>query len=104
MSTITLELFELRKLLADQAELGAKQALIKAGVAAPVISQSQAYDMYGRKTVDRWVKDGLINRIKHGDRNCAVNFNAMELEVLSKSSNRHIYFLGLEKRNASQVV
>jgi hypothetical protein len=102
--TVTLELFELRKLFADAAELGAKQLSIKAGLTSPVISASNAYEIYGRKTVERWVKDGLIERIKHGERNSSVNFDAMALEVLSKSSDRLRYFLNLEKGNGSQVV
>ena len=90
--SITLELFELRNLLADAAELGATRALIHVGQLRPFLSQSEAYKIYGRKLIERWIKEGLIKAEKDGARNSGVRLDRLRLEVLAKSSNRASYF------------
>ncbi len=95
--SVTLELFELRKLLTDQGEIAARNVLISLGLTKPTLSAKEAYTLYGRKTVERWVREGLITPHKDGPKNSAVRYAAIELEVLSKSSNRLSYFLSLEQ-------
>jgi hypothetical protein len=89
---ISIEVFELRNLLTDAAELGAKKALISAGITRPTISQTKAYELYGRARVDRWVKDKLIKRNKDGKNTSSVTFDALDLETLDKTKNRIRYF------------
>jgi len=57
---IEIELFELRRLLTDAVELGAKKALQEAGILKPYLKKSEAYRLYGRGVVDRWIEEGLI--------------------------------------------
>lgn len=89
---INLELFDLGKMLGDAAKLGAKQALIEAGLSKPFLSATKAHSIYGRKTIERWVREGLIIPHKDGERNSAVRFDSLLLETLSKSSNHLSYF------------
>jgi hypothetical protein len=89
---VRLELFELMNLLADATELGAKRALIGAGLETPFLSATKAYTLYGRKTVERWVRERLIVPQKDGQKNSGVRLDKMTLETLSKSSNRLGYF------------
>ncbi|WP_295675919.1 hypothetical protein [uncultured Mucilaginibacter sp.] len=98
---VTLELYELSNLLTDAAELGAKQMSIAAGLTPPFYSASQAYKLYGRKLVERWVEENLIKPCKDGDRNHNLRYDSLRLEALAKSSNRIAYFTNIEKRNAA---
>lgn len=90
---VTLQLFELKNLLTDAVELGAKKALIDAGISRPTISQTQAYELYGRARVDKWVKNRWIKRCKQGNNTSSVTFDSLELQILDKTKQRARYFL-----------
>lgn len=55
---------QLSELLKDAAELGAQRALSGAGILKPNLKKSEAYTIYGRSIVDRWIRERLINRKK----------------------------------------
>lgn len=88
---VTLERFDLKMLLADAMEIGAKKALIETGNLKPYLSKNEAYRAYGRRIVDRWLMEDLIKPIKDGSETAKVRLSRMELEILSKSSNRRTY-------------
>ena len=92
-----IELFELRCLLTDAVELGAKKALQEAGILKPYLKKSEAYRLYGRGIVDRWIEEGLIKIRKDGNQSAAWRLDRIELEVVAKSLNRHTY-LSVEER------
>lgn len=92
-----IELFELRRLLTDAVELGAKKALQEAGILKPYLKKSEAYRLYGRGIVDRWIEEGLIKIRKDGNQSAAWRLDRIELEIVAKSLNRHTY-LSVEER------
>lgn len=87
---VTLERFDLKMLLADAMEIGMKKAMVETGVLKPYMSKNEAYRVYGRGIVDRWLREDLIKPIKDGA--CAkARLSRMDLEILSKCSNRRTY-------------
>lgn len=88
---------QLSNLLAQAAELGAMTALSKTGVIKPFVKRSDAFRMYGRGTIERWVKEGLITPIKDGEASAAWRLDRVELENVARTSNRHTY-LSTEER------
>jgi hypothetical protein len=85
--------------LVDFAEIGAKKALIDAGVIRPYLKLREAYRLYGEAQVKRWLKEGLINSVKDGNNNATVRINRIEIEAASKASNRATY-LTTQERNS----
>lgn len=90
--TIELELFQLKGLLQDATELGATKALTATGALKPYMSKSEAYKMYGRRQVDRWLREGLIKKIKDGTDTSNIRLDRVELETCAKTSNRASWF------------
>ncbi len=91
-----IEAFQLRNMLIAAAELGATRALIKVGKIKPFMSKSEAYKLYGRGTVDRWIAEGNLKPCKDGNNTSTVRIDRMRLEELSMASNQTTY-LGLIK-------
>jgi len=71
-------------------KLGGVHALVAAGEAPATISQAQAYKLYGRNDIDRWVQEGLIKRIQDGNHS-KVRYSLIELTNVALNSNRHTY-------------
>lgn len=84
----TLQAHEIRRLMTESMELGAKKTLVELGLLTPYLSKQQAYKMYGRAQVDRWLKEKLISKIKDGTNSSSIRLSRMELETVSKTSNR----------------
>jgi len=89
MNTVTMTISELRALMVDAGTVAAKKALTDAGLVKATMSKRAAYKKYGQPTVDRWLKNGLIqpNRDNYGK--FSFRLDANELEALSKADNRH---------------
>ena len=83
-----IEEYQLRTMLTDAAELGGKKALISIGKLSPTISKAEAYRLYGRAQVDRWIDERLIIPQKDGENTSRVRLDRMRLETIAKSSNR----------------
>jgi hypothetical protein len=82
---------QLIALLKDQAELAATAISIRHGTIKPFLSKSEAYRTYSRTNVDRWLKEGLIKPIKDGTTSAKWRLDRLELEAVSKVSNRPSY-------------
>jgi len=95
---IEIDSFELRRLLTDAVELGAKKALQEAGLLKPYLKKSEAYRLYGRGIVDRWIEEGLIKIRKDGDQSATWRLDRIELEIVAKSLNRHTYLTVEDRR------
>lgn len=89
---------ELSYLLSQAAELGAMTALAKTGVIKPYVKRSDAFRMYGRGTVERWIREGLITPIKDGDASASWRLDRIELEKVASTSNRHTYLNAVERK------
>ena len=85
---IELEVLELRNMMLEVATIAAKKAMASAGILSPYVSKAQAYKMYSRRLVDRWIKEGLIKEIKDGEYNMKIRISRIELETAAATSNR----------------
>lgn len=86
-------------MLLEAAEISAMKVLIELGHLKPYISKSEAYKMYGRANVDRWVQEGLVNLIKDEDHGAKIRISRIEIEATAKASNRITYRSVLKRRN-----
>lgn len=81
----------LRAMLADAAEIGATNALIKVGELKPWISKAEAYRRYGMRTVNKWIEAGLIKLSKPTPNSVKRHINVQEIEAVNKAYNKPIY-------------
>lgn len=92
MMTIPQSEIEFRNALIDAAELGARKALEMAGILSTTIRLTDANRLYGRRTVKRWIDEGLINPIKDGSATSAVRLERSEVDAAAKMANREKYY------------
>lgn len=92
-----IEDYKLRQMLNDASEMGAKKALIDAGLDKPFLKKAEAFKLYGRSTVERWIKEGLIKPSKDGGQTTTTRLDKMRLALLSKTSNRNTYLTQKEQ-------
>jgi hypothetical protein len=65
--------------------MGAVVAMAKTGKVRPYISKNEAFRLYGRKNVERWIDDGLVTPRKDGDHSAAWRIDRIELESIVKA-------------------
>lgn len=85
-----MKLKDLVNLLKNAAELGAYRALAESGQLQDQINKADAYRLYGRGNVDRWIREGLISptpKVNHS-RRC---LDRKKLAAVAASSNRITY-------------
>lgn len=85
----------------DLVQLKQMQAIIEvacgkiaatAGLITPYISQKEAHDKYGRRTVERWADAGLIDIIKDGPGKSRCRILREQIELIAAMSNRESWF------------
>ena len=76
---------ERQLLLQAGAELGAIIALIKTGKLKPYITKAEAFRLYGRKNIERWLADGLLTPRKDGDHSAAWRIDRLEAKLIVKA-------------------
>ena len=81
------------------ARIVANETLVASGQAAPFITKSKAYKLYGRSNVDNWIKWGLLPEVKDGDVNTQVRLEVSRLIALSGRLNRCEFYEN-ERRGA----
>jgi len=89
---VTLDEDQLKVIIFMAAKLGAKEALVQAGLSSRYLTKTNAYQQYGRRIVDKWIKDGRIVAHKRGDNNSKVLLDRLELEALVKADELIVYF------------
>lgn len=67
------------------AEMGAKLALSKTGKIKPYLSKNEAFRLFGRKNVERWINDGLVTPRKDGGYSANWRIDRFELEAIAVS-------------------
>jgi len=82
---IELELYELKNILKEMAELGAASFAKQIGVGRDEITQREAYRKFGEANVKKWVADKLVKKIKIGNRTSPVTYSLSELKVIAKT-------------------
>ena len=83
---------ELGRLLNDAAELAVQRYRIARGEERGYVSKREAYQRFGRRLVDRWLREGLVKLHKDGTGNLAARLSLAELEVAARTSNYASYF------------
>lgn len=81
---ISISKYLLARLLADAAEMGAKKALESTGELKSSVSMTDAYKMYSRRTVDRWIKEGRIKPFRNTPNSNKKFLSRSTLEALDK--------------------
>ena len=76
---------QLKMIIREAAEMGAIQALTKAGKLKPYLKKSEAYRKYGRANIENWAEKGLITFRKDGDHSAGWRIDRMEVEAIVKS-------------------
>jgi hypothetical protein len=89
---VTLDKYQLMDIISGAVQLGVETALVQSGLLKPYLTQTSAYEMYGRKTVERWIKDGRITAHKSGNRNSKVQLDRLALQTLVKTDDLIVYF------------
>ncbi|HCY42241.1 MAG TPA: hypothetical protein DHV48_12940 [Prolixibacteraceae bacterium] len=92
-------IFELKNLLADAAELGAKRALLDLGLSKPYLKEREAKRIYGPTIVERWIKEGLITPVKDGNNTASKRISRIQIEAVAKAANRCTYLTMDERKN-----
>jgi hypothetical protein len=78
----------LASLMEKAAELGAMEALCRSGQLRPYLNQAEAFRLYGRRRVERWVAMGRLIPIKDGDRTAKWRIDRLAVAALDAG----IYF------------
>ena len=73
-------------------EVGYHKCAEELGLIKPYMSQKDAHDRYGRKTVERWAAEGLITIIKDGTRQSKCRIKREEIELVAAMSNRASWY------------
>ncbi|MBT2560110.1 hypothetical protein J7E50_02595 [Pedobacter sp. ISL-68] len=76
---------QLSLLLSGAAEIGAELALAKTGKLKPYLNKSEAFRLYGRKNIERWIQQGFITARKDGDHSATWRIDRLEAEAIRKS-------------------
>jgi excisionase family DNA binding protein len=90
--SITLDKRQLMDLISGAVQIGVETTLVQTGLLKPYLTQTTAYKMYGRKTVEKWIKEGRITAHKSGDRNSKVLLDRLALQALMKTDDLIVYF------------
>lgn len=82
---IQISTHQLKLIIQEAAEMGAIQALTKAGKLKPYLKKSEAFRKYGRANIEQWAEKGLITVRKDGDHSAAWRIDRLEVEAIVKS-------------------
>lgn len=66
-------------------EIGTLKALVKIGQISEMISQKEAFNLYGKSTVKRWINDNLIECVKGKGAKSPVKLSRIKLLILARS-------------------
>lgn len=67
MGPIKIEMWQIKKLCMDMAELGAANYIRQTKPSADLISQREAYRLFAEGRVKRWKEKGLLTTIRKGE-------------------------------------
>lgn len=93
-----MELKDFTRLLKTAALGGADKALFQNSSLPAALTKAEAYRLYGRSNVDRWIAEGLINLVASGksSKKC---IDRLTLERIAAASNRITYLSASERKN-----
>ena len=89
---IVLELYELKNLCKDMAELGAANYAKMVFPAKDLISQREAYKSFGEARVKRWVRQQLVHPTRNGaEKRSKILYSRAELLTIEKTEKIDTY-------------
>ncbi len=83
--------YDLRDILTDAAKLGATAALAGAGLLKPYLSKAEAYRLYGRYKVDKWIRMQMVSVNQDLGNNDKGRIDRVEIEAVASSQNLATY-------------
>ncbi len=88
--------YKLSSVLKEVAKLGAQEALIQAKIIPSHITKSKAYKLYGRSTVEKWIKAGAI-QCYQDDSSSKCMLSATDLAAVATSQSL-IQYINLHQK------
>jgi hypothetical protein len=82
---------ELARILLESVTDGTTKVLSETGIQQDRISKAQAYRLYGRAQVDRWIAEGLLKPSAGQIFISRSGINRKKLEAIAAASNRGTY-------------
>ena len=92
-----MKLKDLVTLLKNAVLEGTSNALAESGQLPDQISKAEAYRLYGRGSVDRWISEGLIKPPAPIGKISSKCLDRKKLEAIAASSNRITYLPTAER-------
>lgn len=92
-----MKLKDLVILLKNAVEQGTSNALAESGQLQDQIGKAEAYRLYGRGNVDRWISEGLISLSVRKGKISLKYLDREKLEAVAASSNRITYLSVAER-------
>ena len=82
---------EISLLMLNAVNTGVANAVAGNRVISPVISKADAYRIYGRSNVDRWLTEHLITPLTTPRKGSKRFLDRTKLDGIAATSNRHTY-------------
>lgn len=82
---------ELARILLESVNDGTSKVLLENGIQKEWISKADAYRLYGRAQVDRWIGEGLLKPLADQIFISPSGIDRKKLEAVSAASNRGTY-------------
>lgn len=83
---INLDLYDIKNICMDMAELGAANYAKMTTPGEDILSQRQAYRQFGESRVKRWVDDGIVAKVRVGKtKQSKIIYSKAELISVEKS-------------------
>lgn len=82
---------DLSLLMHNAVQAGVAKAVAESGAISPVISKADAYRIYGRSNVDRWLTEHLISPLNTPGKGSKRFLDRIKLDGVAAASNRHTY-------------
>lgn len=82
---------EFSALLKDAVLGGTDKALKESGQLPDTLTKAQAFRLFGRSNVERWIAEGLVNPVKQRGNSSKKVIDRLKLESVARASNRTTY-------------
>jgi hypothetical protein len=86
-----MKLKEFSFLLKDAVIGGTDKALMESGQLPDTLTKAQAFRLFGRTNVERWISEGLVSLVKVRGGSCKKFIDRLKLESVARASNRITY-------------
>lgn len=78
---------------------GYRKCLEEHGQMRPYMTLREAHTRYGRGTVDRWIKEGLVKSIKDGEHSSRRRISREQIELVAETANRASWYQNKYENN-----